>query len=107
MTYDLDSPLRGVQDCPQCQHTMVRLRSYSAVERNEGYLLDDGADRNFITFLLWGWEGVLIKYLYRNVVQPVLAKLLGQQRQDRYARIARAYPNALICTHCQYILKRK
>jgi hypothetical protein len=107
MAYDLDNPRGGVQDCPKCRHTMEPLRRVNAIPRNEGYLLDDGTDRNGLTFLLWGWEGLIIKLLYRNVLEPLLAKLWGQRRQDRYARILHDYPNSLLCPHCHFLLKRK
>jgi hypothetical protein len=107
MPYDLDNPLRGGADCPKCRHTMTYLRQHNAVARNEGYLLDDGTDRPFLTYLLWGWEGVLLRFLYRQVVEPLGSQLFGRQKQGRYARILRDYPSSLICPHCNHILRRK
>ncbi len=107
MTYDLDHPLRGVQDCPKCRHTMEPLRHVNAIPRNEGYLLDDGTDRNWLTLLLWGWEGLLVKLFYRNVLEPLVSQTFGRQRQNRYARILRDYPHSLLCPHCHFLLKRK
>lgn len=105
--YDFDNPGRGVQDCPKCKHTMTFLNRYNAIERNEGYLLDDGRDNNFITYLLWGWMGLLLKFLYRHTLQPLYYQTLGKRRQRRYAEIVRAFPNTLICPHCSHILRRK
>ncbi|HZP84307.1 MAG TPA: hypothetical protein VFB21_21875 [Chthonomonadaceae bacterium] len=107
MPYDLDNPMSGVVDCPKCRHSMTYLRHHNAVARNEGYLLDDGTDRNYFTYLLWGWEGVVLKLIYRNIIEPLGSKFFGKRRQDRYARLLRDYPSSLICTHCQYILRRK
>lgn len=105
--YNLDDTGGGIQDCPKCKHTMNYLRRHNAIQRNEGYLLDDGKENNFITYLLWGWMGVLLKFLYRHTLEPLFFKTVGEQRQRRYDAIVREYPNTLICPHCSHILRKK
>ena len=104
--YDLSDTSRGVRDCPKCRHTMARLQSYNSVRRNEGYLQDDGTSNNLVTYVLFGWLGVLLKTVYRYTIQPLFSQAVGNARQNRYNRILKLYPNSLICPYCGHILKR-
>lgn len=107
MVYDLNNPGAGVRDCPRCRRTMERLKQYNAIQRNEGYLLDDGQDSNGFAFGLFGWGGVVLKVFYRYTLQPLFSKAQGERRQRTYANILAKFPNTLICPHCSHILKRK
>jgi hypothetical protein len=87
---------------------MARLRSHLSVSRNEGYLLDDGAESGDATaFVLFGWTGVVLRFLYRYTLQPLSSKLFGSLNQRRLQRVLKAYPETLICPYCNYLLKRK
>ena len=105
--YDMDSKMPGIRDCPKCQHTMAYLSKYNAIERNEGYMIDDGKPNSSFVYFFFGWIGVVLKLFYRYTLQPLMSKQAGEQRQKRYAGILREHPTSLICLHCSYILKRK
>lgn len=105
--YDLDNTRGGIRDCPKCKHTMTYLHRYNAIERNEGYMIDDERDGNFLLFLVGGWIGLVLKALYRHTLKPLVSKSAGEQRQRRYAKIIQEYPHSLICPHCNHILRQK
>ena len=54
--YDLDHPEQGVRECPKCRHTMEYLRTYNAVRRNEGYMIDDEKDHSKVIGVWFGWD---------------------------------------------------
>ena len=108
MRYDFDQPQRGVRECPKCRFTMEYLRHSSLLDRRSGYMLDSSAgwdpdDHGFTASLV----GSLIRFFWRQVIEPFGSKLIGDFWNRRYRKIARVYPESLICPHCFYILKRK
>ena len=106
--YDFDNKTAYVEDCPKCKHTMQRLAEYNSVRRNEGYSLDDGkGDSNAFVYFFFGWIGVLIRLLTREVLVPLMKKAFGEQKQSRYDNILKAYPNSLLCPHCKHLIRRK
>jgi hypothetical protein len=108
MVYDLSNTSRGVRDCPRCRHTMERLRSRLSVSRNEGYLIDDDTGtEDAWTYLTLGWGGVALRFLYRHTLQPLTSKLFGHLKEQRHQRVLRAFPESLICSYCNHLLKRK
>lgn len=107
ITYNMDNPNSGVRECPRCHRTMERLRAYNAIDRQEGYLLDDGTDNYQATYIVGGWQAALLHYLYRQIIEPITYMLFGRLKKRRYERIESDFPNSLICLHCRYLWKRK
>lgn len=107
MRYDFDSGERGVSECPKCKFSMERLRNSSLLDRRSGYLLDTGGwdrDDHIVTSYLFG---SLLRFLWRQVLEPVSYKLFGDWQNRRYRKILRDYPQSLVCTHCHHVIRRK
>jgi hypothetical protein len=105
--YDLDSS-GVIEECPKCRHTMERLAAYNAIRRNEGYSLDYGSgNSNVVTYLLFGWTGVVIRLFTREVLVPVLNKAAGERKQSGHDAVLRVFPRSLICPHCKHIVRLK
>src|SRR5438132_186695 len=105
--YNLDAA-PGVSDCPKCKHSLERLAAYNSIQKNEGYSIDDGTGNNhFLTYILFGWIGVVIKLFVRNVAGPLLQQKAGEQRQTKYSAILKAYPRSQICPYCKHIVRMK
>lgn len=47
------------------------------------------------------------RYFLRNFVGPFFSKLQGDRRNRKYQEILRIFPNTLICTHCEHIIKQR
>ena len=106
--YDLDSGAGYAEDCPKCKHSMQALAQYNSIRRNEGYSLDDGTgNSNFLTYILFGWIGVIIRLFTREVLVPVMNKASGERRQSNYDAILKVSPRSQICPHCKHIIRRK
>ena len=109
-TEDPAPPLRprSTQDCPKCQFSMEPLRNSAVLNRDFGFSLDSASgfdpDNNPVTSLLFG---SLSRFLYRNVIGPLGNHWIGERQNRRFRKILDEYPNSLICTHCEYVLKRK
>jgi hypothetical protein len=83
---------------------MEPLRNSAVLDRDYGYSLDSSnrwfdADDNIVTSFLFG-------SLYR-FFSPLVSRLFGNRTNRRYQKILAEYPHSLICTHCEYVLKRK
>ena len=104
----MDGGANYVSDCPKCKHTMERLASYNSIRRNEGYAIDDGQDNgNVFVYFVFGWIGVLIRFLIREALVPMLNKLRGEQKQSKYDAILKVFPNSMICPHCKHLVRTK
>jgi len=87
---------------------MQRLARYNSVRRNEGYSLDDGSgNSNVVTYFLFGWIGVAIRFVVREALVPMLAKLAGERKQSRYDAVLKVFPNSQICPHCKHLIRQK
>jgi len=105
--YSLDNDAVSVGDCPKCKHTMQRLSEYNSIRRNEGYSLDDGSGNStIITYFLFGWIGVAIRFFTREVLVPVMTKIAGERKQSRYDTILKVYPKSVICPHCKHLIRQ-
>lgn len=105
--YDLDSS-GSIEECPKCRHTMERLAAYNSIQRNEGYSLDEGSgNSNVITYLLFGWIGLVIRLFTREVLVPLLQKAKGERKQSGYDAILRVFPRSLICPYCKHVVRQK
>ena len=105
--YNLDAAPVS-EDCPKCKHTLERLAEYNSIKKNEGYSIDDGTGQNnFITYLLFGWMGVVIKLFVRNVAGPLWDQRAGEKKQSKYAAILNVFPNSRICPYCKHIVRQK
>jgi hypothetical protein len=87
---------------------MEYLRNSSALNRQEGYVLDrtpepDGYAYHSNSSLLISGIG----FLWNSTVAPLFAKLRSDRRNRKYQEIVRIFPNTLICTHCAHIIKQR
>jgi hypothetical protein len=106
--YNLDGDGGYIEDCPKCKHSMERLAAYNSIKRNEGYSIDDGSgNSNILTYVLFGWVGVVIRLFTREVLVPIMTKLAGERKQTRYEAILNVFPKSLICPHCKHIIRQK
>ncbi len=99
-------------ECPKCHFSMEPLRSSRVLDRENGYLLDDSLDstmrwwdpdNNVITSLLFG---SLWRFLWR-LLEPIGLSKIGSISNRRYRKLLERYPRSLICTHCEYVIKRE
>ena len=102
-----DGSMRGGRECPKCRFSMEYLRDSALLDREFGYELDNGTgwspnDSPLFAFLI----GSPSRYLWRNVIGPLISKFIGDRANNKYQRILKAFPNALVCTHCEYIIKQ-
>ena len=105
--YNLDAA-PGMLECPKCKHTLERLAEYNSITKNEGYSIDDGTGQNnFLTYILFGWIGVVLKLFVRHVVGPLFAQRAGEAKQSKYASILNVFPNSKICPYCKHIVRQK
>jgi hypothetical protein len=104
MPYQPPDLQHGTQDCPKCQFSMEYLRDSAVLNRDYGYSLDTSGriwdpDNNIITSYLFG-------NLFR-FFSPLFSKLWGNRGNRRFQKILNEYPRSLICTHCEFVIKRK
>lgn len=105
---DLDKRQSGLRECPECRFSMEYLRSSAALNRQEGYVLDrtpepDGYEYSARSSALIS----LIGFLWNSTIAPLFAKLRSDRRNRKYQEIVRLFPNSLICTHCEHIIKQR
>ncbi len=102
-----DGTPQETRECPKCHFSMEYLRDSPVLNREEGYVMDNSVgfdpDDNPITSTLIGSPS---RFLWRNVIGPFFSKLKGDRQNRSYQEILRLYPNTLICTHCEHIVKQ-
>ena len=105
---NMDATPRGGRDCPKCMFSMEYLRKSAVLNRDGGYIMDSRVgfdpDDNPITSALIGSPS---RYLWLHFVEPLVSRIVGNRRSRKYREILRLYPNSLICTHCEHIIKQR
>ncbi len=103
-----DGTPRGGRECPKCMFSMEYLRDSPVLNREEGYVMDGGVgfdpDDNPITSGLFGSP---YRFVLRNIIEPFFSKVRGDRRNRKYQEILRLFPNSLICTHCEFVIKQR
>ena len=87
---------------------MEYLRTSAALNRQEGYVLDrspepDGYEYSSKSSALIS----VIGFPWNSTVAPLFAKSRSDRRNRKYQAIVRIFPNSIICTHCDHIIKQR
>jgi hypothetical protein len=83
---------------------MEYLRESAVLNRDTGYSVSYtprmwDPDDNIITSFLFG---SLIRFF-----SPLFSRGLGNRQNRKFQRILDEYPHSLICTHCEFVIRRK
>jgi hypothetical protein len=94
----------GYQECPKCRFSMEYLRDSAVLNRDSGYS----------TSYYWGWwdpdDNIITSFLFGNLLRffsPLFSRLRGNRENRKFQKILDEFPRSVICTHCEYVIKRK
>ena len=104
---NLDGTQRGLRECPQCRFSMEYLRSSPALDRQAGYVLDNAPEPEPYGYSNSSALIALLSALWHSTVAPLFGKWHSDRRNRKYQEILRIFPDTLICTHCDHIIKQR
>ena len=83
---------------------MEYLRDSAVLNRDSGFSTSYSArwwdpDDNIVTSFLFG-------NLFR-FFSPLFSRQLGNRQNRKFQRILEEFPHSVICTHCEFVIKRK
>ena len=105
---DLDDKRPGLRDCPQCRFSMEYLRNSPVLNRQAGYVLDRTPEPD--GYVCYSRSSLVISgigFLWNSTIAPLFAKLRSDRLNRKYREILRLFPNSLVCTHCEHIIKQR
>jgi hypothetical protein len=83
--------------CPNCHKYMVPLKTYEIQDSS-----NPGVSTNPITFLLFGWWGLLYSLVFGQAAFAGEKMRLKKDKEE----ILPQFPNSQICPHCYTVTKR-